>query len=128
MPSQFEEAMLSDLKVLEARSLQQTITDPGSAQTLTPHPQAVFNICNMTSAGAEARTLDDPAFVGQVLILVAADQGDGDITITHDDTFDGTNNTATFGDDGDSIVLLAAGTTAATWRSIANAGVALSDV
>jgi hypothetical protein len=120
--------MRANFNVIESRNLYRTVTDPGSGLTLTPHPQAICSIVNMTSGGAESRTLGDPAFVGQFLILVAEDQGGGDITITHDDTFDGTNNTATFGDGDDSIVLLAAGTTADTWRSIANAGVSLSSV
>jgi hypothetical protein len=83
----------------------------------------------IVTTGAETRTLAVPTFIGQQLLLsMKTDGGDCVVTVA-DPHIDGTNNTITFNDVGDT-VLLVAGISGAgfVWRLAFNVGAALSHV
>lgn len=105
-----------------------TVADPGTAGAI-PVSVAGPTVCVLTSAGAETRTLADPAYVGQQLML-AFDTDGGDIVLTAASAVNQTgNNTLTFADAGDQISLRAASVGGAPkWRVMSNDGVALSTV
>lgn len=103
------------------------IADPGASGAI---PVTTSGTCSLVSAGAETRTLAAPTFVGQRLTLGFAIDG-GDIVVTGANAVNQTgNNTLTFADAGDLIVLEAIliGTSTRAWRVVANDGVALSTV
>ena len=82
-----------------------------------------------STGGACTRTLAVPTFIGQQLLLsMKTDGGDCVVTVA-DPHIDGTNNTITFNDVGDT-VLLVAGISGAgfVWRLAFNVGAALSHV
>ena len=102
------------------------VDDPGDAGAISVERNGVVAL---VSAGAETRTLAAPSFVGQSLQLNFKTDG-GDCVITCATAVNQTgNNTLTFADAGDHL-LLQAGQSGANfrWRVVANDGVALSTV
>jgi len=100
------------------------ITDPGNAGAIAVTANGV---CDITTAGAETRTLAIPTFVGQE-ILLCLDTDGGDCVITVASSFNQAGNTIiTLNDAGDS-VLLKARTVGGTrkWQLIVNDGASLS--
>lgn len=101
-------------------------TDPGDAGDIDVTGNAVVNV---VTAGAETRTIGDPVAGGQRLVVGLKTDG-GNCVITADTAVNQTgNNTLTFADAGDILVLesieLGSGF---VWRIVANDGVALSTV
>lgn len=99
------------------------IADPGDAGAI---PVTTDGVCNLTSAGAETRTLAIPTFQGQRLNLCMNVDG-GDIVITVASAFNqAANTTITMNDAGDSVelvgVLIAS---ALRWRLVYNDGCTL---
>jgi len=102
------------------------IADPGNAGAISV---ATSGVCNLTSAGAETRTLAIPTFVGQRLtICMDTDGGDCVLTVASPINQTG-NNTVTFNDAGDCIELVAR-TVGGTrkWQLVVNDGATLSTV
>jgi hypothetical protein len=80
-----------------------SITDPGNAGAIAVTADGV---CNLTSAGAETRTLAIPTFVGQ-RILLCLDTDGGDCVVTVASSFNQAGNTIiTLNDAGDSVELV----------------------
>jgi len=107
--------------------LSATITDPGDAGAI---PVTGQGTCDMTSGGAETRTLAAPSFVGQMISLTHAVDG-GAIILTCATTVNQTgDNTLTFTEADDAIVLYAitAAGPVLEWRVLANDGVVPSTV
>jgi hypothetical protein len=107
----------------QASAAANAITDPGNAGAI---PVTADGVCNLTSAGAETRTLAIPTFQGQRLNLCMNVDG-GDIVITVASAFNqATNTTITMNDAGDSVelvgVLIAS---ALRWRLVYNDGCTL---
>lgn len=101
--------------------------DPGSAGNILAHRSGYVKI---VSGGAETRTLDDPVFLGQELHLFFETDG-GTVTLTTDSAVNQTgNNTLSFADAGDHIMLVGArdGAGDYEWRVVCNDGVGLSTV
>lgn len=101
--------------------------DPGNGKAL-PIDKGNTTI-NLVTAGAETRTLARPKIEGQLLQLnLKTDGGDCVITVTGGVNQTG-NNTMTFADAGD-MLLLIAGCSGSNlvWRVASNDGVALSTV
>jgi len=99
------------------------IADPGNAGAI---PVGATGVCNITSAGAETRTLAIPAFIGQVLDLCMDTDG-GDVVVTVASAFNQAGNTTiTFNDAGDFVRLVGC-TIGGTrgWRLAANDGATL---
>lgn len=104
----------------------EVISDPGDGEAIGVDKSGYVNL---VSAGAETRTIAAPTFVGQLLQLNFQTDG-GDCVITVATTVNQTgNNTLTFADAGDHL-LLQAGQSGANlrWRVVANDGVALTTV
>jgi hypothetical protein len=79
------------------------ITDPGNAGAIAVTANGV---CDITTAGAETRTLAIPTFVGQ-RILLCLDTDGGDCVVTVASSFNQAGNTIiTFNDAGDSVELV----------------------
>ncbi len=102
------------------------IPDPGNAGAIEVKNSGFVNL---VSAGAETRTLAAPSFQGQELQLDFKTDG-GDCVLTVATTVNQTgNNTLTFADAGDQIILRAGRSGAnLRWRVVCNDGVALSTV
>jgi len=103
------------------------IADPGNVTKAIPVTES--GKVELVTAGAETRTLAVPTFIGQQLLLsMKTDGGDCVVTVA-DPHIDGTNNTITFNDVGDT-VLLVAGISGAgfVWRLAFNVGATLSHV
>lgn len=103
------------------------IPDPGNAGAISV---ARSGYCELSTAGAETRTLADPVFKGQVIDFVFVVDG-GDCVITAASPINQTgNNTLTFADVGDHLRLVGAynATDGWEWKVIANDGVALTTV
>lgn len=100
------------------------ITDPGNAGAI---PVTVSGVCNMTSAGAETRTLAIPTFVGQEIVL-NCDTYIGNIVVTSAQALNQAGNTVmTFNAVRDNVTLKAITIGGAKrFQIIANDGVALS--
>jgi len=83
----------------------------------------------LVSAGAETRTIADPVYAGQILNLGFHTDG-GDCVVTTASPVNQTgNNTLTFADVGDNIVLIGSPDGAdIEWRVLANDGVGLTTV
>ena len=119
-----------DVKLIPAAYLdnvyQTLIADPGDGEAI---PVTSGGSCMLVSAGAETRTLADPGFLGQELLL-ALDTDGGNVVITAASAVNVTgNNTLTFADAGDAIQLLAITIGGALkWKVVGNDGVALSTV
>ena len=102
------------------------ITDPGNAGAIAVTANGV---CNITTAGAETRTLAIPTYVGQEL-MIGLDTDGGDCVITVASAINQTgNNTITLNDAGDNIFLKAR-TVGGTrrWSVVSNDGCTLSTV
>lgn len=102
------------------------IADPGDGGAISVDAPGFVNL---VTGGAETRTVAAPSFQGQELQLdFQTDGGDCVITIATAVNQTG-NNTLTFADAGDQIVLRAGRSGSnLRWRVIANDGVALSTV
>ncbi len=103
------------------------IPDPGDGGTIDTLRSGYLEL---TTAGAETRTLGDPTFRGQVIdILFIVDGGDCVVTTSSPMNQTG-NNTITFADVGDHQRLVGHynATDGWEWREIANDGAALSTV
>lgn len=104
----------------------QSVTDPGNAGAIAVTADGV---CNITTAGAETRTLAIPTYVGQEL-MIGLDTDGGDCVITVASAINQTgNNTITLNDAGDNIFLKAR-TVGGTrrWSVVSNDGCTLSTV
>jgi len=85
----------------------QLIADPGNAGAI---PVTADGVCTLTTAGAETRTVADPAYIGQNLtIIFDVDAGNVVTTFASNvvDTDGGDHNTLTWDDATDGIVLKA---------------------
>jgi predicted RecA/RadA family phage recombinase len=102
------------------------IADPGNAGAI---PVGSSGHVDIVTAGAETRTLAVPTAAGvQLLIGMKTDGGDAVLTVA-DPHIDGTNNTVTFNDVGDAILLMATPSGSGfVWRLVVNVGCALSHV
>lgn len=102
------------------------IADPGDAGDI---PVLASGHVPIVTAGAETRSLADPTFTGQRMLLCMKTDG-GDAVVTADSAINQTgNNTLTFEDAGDSIELVAIESGASkVWRAAHNDGVALTTV
>lgn len=103
------------------------IPDPGNAGAIEVNRSGY---CELTSAGAETRTLADPTFRGQILDLVFVSDG-GDCVVTAASPVNQTgNNTITFTDVGEHTRLVGAynATDGWEWKTIVNDGAALTTV
>jgi len=116
---------LRETDVLNA-GLAGAIADPGDAGAI---PVTRSGTCPLVTADAETRTLAIPTFAGQLLNLGFKTDG-GDCVVTAASGVNQTgNNTLTFADAGDQILLVAIENGAAlAWRVVSNDGVALSTV
>ena len=103
------------------------LTDPGDAGAISVTEGLA--ICALVSAGAETRTLADPQRSGQMLSLSFKTDG-GDCVLTSASPVNQAgNNTLTFADAGDHILLIGSDDGAdIEWRVVCNDGVALSTV
>ena len=104
----------------------QSIADPGASGAI---PVLSNGVCNLTSAGAETRTLAIPTFVGQ-LLTICLDTDGGDCVVTVASSVNQTgNNTITFNDAGDTVTLVGR-TVGGThkWVLLSNDGASLSTV
>jgi predicted RecA/RadA family phage recombinase len=102
------------------------IADPGASGAI---PVTASGYVDLVTAAAETRTLAAPSFKGQQLLLSMKTDG-GDCVVTCATTVNQTgNNTITFNDAGDA-VLLVAKTNGANirWSVVSNDGAALSTV
>jgi len=106
--------------------LANAIADPGDAGAIAVTRSGT---CPLVTAGAETRSLAIPTFAGQEISLgFKTDGGDCVVTVASGVNQAG-NNTLTFADAGDHILLAAIANGAAlAWRVVANDGVALSTV
>jgi hypothetical protein len=101
------------------------VADPGDAGAIDVTKSGV---CDLVSEAAETRTLADPTFVGQQL-LVNFDTDGGDVVLTAASVFDGTNNTITLSAAGQAIKFEARTVASALqWLMVGNYGTALSHV
>lgn len=104
-----------------------TRPDPGNGAAIAVDRSAYIAL---ESGGAETRTLAVPTFPGQILFLnMITDGGDIVVTVT-DPHIDGTNNTITFNDVGDTVILVGAKQSSSTygWKLLMNVGASLSHV
>jgi hypothetical protein len=83
------------------------IPDPGDAGAIDVRQSGVVNFTS--GAAGETRTLARPRFVGQEILLGLDTDGGGDVVVTVTGTLNQTgNNTITFADAGESLLLKAA--------------------
>lgn len=106
--------------------LRNAIADPGNAGAI---PVTRSGHVEIVTAAAETRTIAAPSFVGQQLLLSMKTDG-GDAVVTVATTVNQTgNNTITFNDAGDSVLLIAKASGAnKRWSVVVNDGAALSTV
>lgn len=102
------------------------IADPGASGAI---PVTQSGTVAIVTAGAETRTLAAPTYVGQELVIyMKTDGGNAVLTCTTGLNQTG-NNTATYADVGDVMVLRAVEVGSnLRWRIVGNDGVALSTV
>ena len=102
------------------------IADPGNGLAI---PVTASGKVELVPAGAATRTLAGPTFIGQQLLLsMKTDGGDCVVTVA-DPHVDGTNNTLTFNDVGDTLLLVGGISGAGfVWRLAWNVGATLSHV
>lgn len=102
------------------------IADPGNAGAVAV---TASGNCPIVTAGAETRTVAAPTFAGQQLLLhMKTDGGNAVVTIASTVNQTG-NNTLTFADVNDSILLVGVESGAnKVWRVVCNDGVALATV
>lgn len=101
------------------------IPDPGDAGAIQVNQPG---FCELTTGGAETRTLADPSYRGQIIDLYCFYDG-GDCVITAASPINQTGNTQmTFTDVGEHIRLIGYynATDGWEWRAICNDGVALA--
>jgi predicted RecA/RadA family phage recombinase len=104
------------------------IADPGSGVAI---PVTASGHCDIVSGAAgETNTLAVPTFAGQQLLLTLKTDGGGDRVVTvADPHIDGTNNTITLNDAGDTVLLVGVAIGASFgWRMVVNVGATLSHV
>ena len=102
------------------------IADPGNAGTIEVESGGGY--IELVTAGAETRTLADPAFKGQTLDLTfITDQGDCVVTASSPLNQNG-DTIMTFADVGDHVLVVGFwnSTDGWEWRQVANDGAALS--
>ncbi|MCG3181850.1 MAG: hypothetical protein BIFFINMI_04285 [Phycisphaerae bacterium] len=106
--------------------LTNVIADPGDGEAI---PVADSGTCQIVTGDAETRTLAAPADVGQLLALTMKTDG-GNCVVTASAAVNAAgNNTLTFADVTDTILLIGAISGAdKVWRVMGNDGVALSTV
>jgi len=111
-----------------AKPLSFAIADPGDGEAIPVTASGHVDI--VSGAGGETNTLAVPAFAGQVLAITLKTDGGGDRVITvADPHIDGTNNTITLNDAGDTVLLLGVSIGATFgWRLVVNVGATLSHV
>ena len=116
---------LRETDILNA-GLSNAITDPGDAGAIAVTRSGT---CPLVTAGAETRTLAIPSFAGQQISLAfKTDGGNCVVTVASGVNVTG-NNTLTFDNAGEHILLAAIEVGAAlVWRVVANDGVGLSTV
>ena len=116
---------LRETDILNA-ALANVIADPGDAGAIAVTRSGT---CPLVTAGAETRTLAIPSFAGQQMSLALKTDG-GDCVVTAASGVNVTgNNTLTFDNAGEHILLAAIEVGAAlVWRVLANDGVGLSTV
>ena len=109
-----------------ADALTAAVADPGDAGAIAVTKSGT---CPLVTGGAETRTLAIPGYAGQLLNLAFQTDG-GDCVVTVASGINQTgNNTLTFADAGDQLLLVAIENGAAfAWRIVSNDGVALSTV
>ena len=103
------------------------IPDPGNGGTIDVSRSGYLEL---TTTGAQTRTLPDPTFRGQVLDIVFIVDG-GDCVVTASSPVNQTgNNTITFTDVGEHTRLVGAynATDGWEWKTVANDGAALTTV
>ena len=119
---------LAKLNADAAKFLPVAIADPGDDAAI---PVTASGVCALTTTegGGETRTLAIPAFIGQQLTLTLDVDG-GDCVVTVAENVDGTNNTLTFDNDGETLILIGTQIAGAlVWRIVQNIGaVGLSSV
>lgn len=104
------------------------ILDPGDGETLIVDRNQ--GMVELETSSAETRTLEDPSKSGVLLTLTLKTDG-GNCVVTADTAVNATgNNTLTFGDAGDTILLTSIpdGSSGFKWKALANDGVSLSTV
>ena len=112
--------------VCRAPGLENTIADPGDAGAI---PVTASGTCPLVTAGAETRTLAIPTQVGRMLSLAFKTDGGNCVITVASPVNQANNNTLTFADAGDQLLLVAIDEGAAlAWRIVCNDGVALSTV
>lgn len=102
------------------------LRDPGASGRITPSKDLL--VCELVTAAAETRTLDNPTKVGSRFTLRMKTDG-GDCVVTASNGFNVAGNTvATFADVGDQLELISVShTTGFRWEILVNGGsVALS--
>lgn len=100
--------------------------DPGDGKTLIVDRNQ--GIVELVTAAAETRTLEDPSKSGVLLTLTLKTDG-GNCVVTADTAVNAAgNDTLTFADAGDTILLTSIpdGASGFKWKALANDGVALS--
>jgi hypothetical protein len=115
------------LPVTVNRLVTTTIADPGNTTKVIPVTSSGY--VELVTGGAETRTLAVPTFAGQMLMLTMKTDGGDCVVTVADPHIDGTNNTITFNDAGDTVLLIA-GTSGSgnVWRLVVNVGTTLSHV
>jgi len=111
---------------LDGAIAKEEISDPGDGVAI---PVTASGYVNLVSAGAETRTVAVPTFEGQLLQLNFKTDGGNCVVTTATGANQTGNNTLTFADAGDHILLQGAILGAnLVWRIVANDGVGLSTV
>jgi len=104
------------------------MADPGDAGKIVIGGKLTAYV-GLVTAGAETRTLKDPSSPGQTITLGFRTDGGDCVVTTSTACNQAGNNTLTFADAGDILVLTAMKKgTSLEWRITANDGVALSTV
>lgn len=103
------------------RDADHTIKDPGDGGRISVNKD--LGICELVTAAAEARTLDNPTKAGITLTLRMKTDG-GDATVTASNGFNVAGNTvATFQDVGDQLHMISVShTTGYRWEVLVNVG------
>lgn len=109
------------------RDAEHALPDPGAGGTINPNFKDL-TICELVTAAAEARTLQNPTKAGVRFVLRLKTDG-GDCTVTASNGFNVAGNTqAVFADVGDQLELISVSHTSGfRWEILVNLGsVALS--
>lgn len=112
--------------IVTGAAIATSIVDPGNAGAI---PVTGNGHVQIVTAGAETRTIADPTFAGQELLLCMKTDGGDCVVATASPINQAGNNRITMGDAGDSIRLNAIADGAdLEWRVVYNDGTALSTV